>query len=291
MAPEAPLTKDELVAKAKIAFKTNVANARIAATTPNSRDIDLSKLFPDWDRNTVIQNARRDNILGVVLKQTDREYWEIDFLFVNDRPAQLIKRFTRKDRCLTLYDGLGRFIQKGVYDSKSKTMQLFLTRSQLSSRARISADSTANGEANGGSGDCVCSMEYNGPAGAGGAEASNSDQEWVKPENCNCDCCNSNNEGGGGDNSTGYETGKEPGEGGIEMGGGEESPGGEGGNVYASANESEVPIRPVYNVYKGGSQGVGDSSNSNDYNLYPIENNPCYSDDVKSIIKGAKNYV
>lgn len=120
-------------------------------------------------------------------------------------------------------------------------------------------------------------------AGAGGAEASNSDQEWVKPENCNCDCCNSNNEGGGGDNSTGYETGKEPGEGGIEMGGGEESPGGEGGNVYASANESEVPIRPVYNgsggienVYTGGNQGAGGTESDNNQKIKDELTNDCF---------------
>lgn len=106
---------------------------------------------------------------------------------------------------------------------------------------------------------------------AGGAEASNSDQEWVKPENCDCDCCNSNKKGGGGNNSSGYPIGKEPGE--VEPD--EETP----GDLYASINH-EVPIEQIYdgieNVYTGGNQGAGGTESDNNQKIKDELTNDCF---------------
>lgn len=138
-----PESKQELIIKAQQVYKFSVANAgkaRLSASENTSRDIDVSLLFPDWDKNGMLQNSKGQNVLGVFLKKTNKEYWEANFLFIGGASVLIIKKFTFKDNCLTIYNSSGKFLGKGVYDPETKVFDMFLTRQELSKQARISGE-------------------------------------------------------------------------------------------------------------------------------------------------------
>ncbi len=135
--------KQELLVQAQRLYKISVANARsarLSTTGSNARDIDVSLLFPDWDINGVKQNSKSQDVLGVLLKNNAKEYWEVDFIFTDGKAQMIFKKYTLKDDCLTIYNRYGKFLEKGRYFADTKQYSRFITRASLTKQARVSSE-------------------------------------------------------------------------------------------------------------------------------------------------------
>ncbi|MFY7890550.1 MAG: hypothetical protein ACOVOW_16665 [Spirosomataceae bacterium] len=260
-----PESKQELIIKAQQVYKFSVANAgkaRLSASENTSRDIDVSLLFPDWDKNGMVQNSKGQNVLGVFLKKTNKEYWEANFLFIGGASVLIIKKFTFKDNCLTIYNSSGKFLGKGVYDPETKIFDMFLTRQELSKQARISGEGKTRRKKKV---DVKAGTEtrydvtitlYVGSGGGGGfniGDATSISVEGYDDE-----------EGDDDENSEGNDDPFQ------NMDNGEEG--------------FEIPDGSIV----GGTETL---SESNEYNYRHIDKNPCYSEEVKSIVNAALNTV
>ncbi len=132
--------KSTTLVRAKKLFDKSLKASAARKVSTNSRDIDVSTLAPNWDMNGSIKNSKGYDVLGVLIKKNDDTRWEADFVTVDDNLAMILKKYTKHDGCLTIYNQFGQFLEKGKYFSDKKLYGRFLTREQLNRKARIQND-------------------------------------------------------------------------------------------------------------------------------------------------------
>ncbi|MEA5259589.1 hypothetical protein VB264_17455 [Arcicella aquatica] len=136
LTPEAK--KSELLLKAQNLFKKQIASST-RKSSANPRDIDISKLAPQWEKNKIRKSldSRGIDILQVFVKKDADQKWMIDYFILDGQEVLHLRKHTKHDGCLTTYNQQGQFLEKGKVNLKSNKYSKFLTRDMLMKSARV----------------------------------------------------------------------------------------------------------------------------------------------------------
>ena len=112
--------KEDLLSQAQDYYNRQL-QVKISTDT---NDIDISLYKPDWNQGVYSKTAAGEDVVGILLKRTDKEQVELDVTAEkNGDITGLIKRYVYATGKLMIYSGSGRLRMQGDYSLGTKTFK------------------------------------------------------------------------------------------------------------------------------------------------------------------------